>query len=94
MPRAGAPAASTRESSPPPAAFPGCTARRVPRSEIDTWDRLEMVREILGARGIVVSDQGLARVPEIDVTSDDAVVRPPCRCPRISLVTRSIRRGG
>ena len=42
--------------------------------------RLEMVREILRARGIVVSDQGLARVPEIDVSSDDAVVRAAIAC--------------
>ena len=42
--------------------------------------RLEMVREILRARGIAVSDQGLASVPEIDVTSDDAVVRAALAC--------------
>ena len=42
--------------------------------------RLEMVREILQARGIAVSDQGLARAPEIDVTSDDAVVRAALAC--------------
>ncbi|MDD9979760.1 MAG: hypothetical protein OXU81_00095, partial [Gammaproteobacteria bacterium] len=45
-----------------------------------TTTRLEMVREILRARGIAVSDQGLARVPEIDVTSDDAVVRTALAC--------------
>ena len=42
--------------------------------------RLEMVREILRARGIAVSDQGLARVPEIDVTSDDEIVRAALAC--------------
>ena len=42
--------------------------------------RLEMVREILRVRGIAVSDQGLARVPEIDETSDDAVVRAALAC--------------
>ena len=42
--------------------------------------RLEMVRKILRARGIAVSDQGLAHVPEIDVTSDDAVVRAALAC--------------
>ena len=41
--------------------------------------RLEMVRGILRARGIAVSDQGLARVPEI-ATSDDAVVRAALDC--------------
>ena len=40
----------------------------------------EMVCEILRARGIAVSDQGLARLPEIDVTSDDAVVRAALAC--------------
>ena len=42
--------------------------------------RLEMVREILRARGITVSDQGLADVREIHVTSDDAVVRAALAC--------------
>ena len=42
--------------------------------------RLEMVREILRARGIAVSDQGLAVVSEIDVTSDDAVVSAALAC--------------
>ena len=44
--------------------------------------RLEMVREILRARGIAVSDQGVARVPEIDVTSDDddEIVRAALAC--------------
>ena len=42
--------------------------------------RLEMAREILRARGIVVSDQGLARVPEIDVASGDAVVGAALAC--------------
>ena len=42
--------------------------------------RLEMVREILRARGIAVSDQGLAAVAEIDATSDDAVVRAALAC--------------
>ena len=42
--------------------------------------RLEMVREILRARGIVVSDRDLASVPEIDVTSDDVVVRAALAC--------------
>ncbi len=45
-----------------------------------TTTRLEMVRQILRARGIAVSDQGLAGVPEIDVTSDDAVVRAALAC--------------
>ena len=41
VPRAGGPAALARESALPDP-FPGCTARRVPRSEIDTWEgRLE-----------------------------------------------------
>ena len=42
--------------------------------------RLEMVRQILRVRGIAVWDQGLAGVPEIDVTSDDAVVRAALAC--------------
>ena len=37
--------------------------------------RLAMVREVLRARGIAVSDEGLARLSAIDLTSDDAVVR-------------------
>ena len=38
----GASAASAPESALPADAFPGCTPRRVPRSEIDTWEgRLE-----------------------------------------------------
>ena len=42
VPRDGASAASAPESALPADAFPGCTARRVPRSEIDTWEgRLE-----------------------------------------------------
>lgn len=52
----------------PADAFPGCTARHVPRSEI------------LRARGIAVSDQGLGRVPEIDATPVDAVVRAALAC--------------
>ena len=39
-----------------------------------------MVREILRVRGIAVSDQGLAHVPEIDETSDDAVVCAALAC--------------
>ena len=39
-----------------------------------------MVREILRARGLAVSDQGLARVPEIGATSDAAVVRAALAC--------------
>ena len=54
--------------------------RRQSRAEGRAATRLEMVREILRARGIVVSDQGLAGVPEIDVTSDDAVVRAALAC--------------
>ena len=42
--------------------------------------RLEMVRGILRARGIAVSDQGLASAPEIGATSDDAVVRAALAC--------------
>ena len=49
--------------------------RRQSRAE----GRLETVCEILRARGIVVSDQGLARVRKIDVT-DDAVVRAALAC--------------
>ena len=42
VPRAGGPAASAPDSALPADAFPGCTPRRVPRSEIDTWEgRLE-----------------------------------------------------
>ena len=41
---------------------------------------LSMVRAILRARGIAVSDQGLGRVPEIDVTPVDAVVRAALAC--------------
>ncbi|MCY4507849.1 MAG: Uma2 family endonuclease, partial [Acidobacteria bacterium] len=50
--------------------------RRQSRAE----GRLGMVREILRARGIAVSDQGLAVVSEIDVTSDDAVVSAALAC--------------
>ena len=42
--------------------------------------RLEMVREILRARGVAVSDLGLASMPEIDVASDDAVVGAALAC--------------
>jgi hypothetical protein len=43
--------------------------------------RLQMVRGILRARGIAVSDRGLAGVPEVDVTSDDAAaVRAALAC--------------
>ena len=42
--------------------------------------RLEMVREILRARGIAISDQGFAVVSEIDVTSNDAVARAALGC--------------
>ena len=42
--------------------------------------RLEMVRELLRVRGIVISDQDLARVTQIDATSDDAVVRAALAC--------------
>ena len=42
--------------------------------------RLQMVREILRARGIAVSDRGLAGVSEVDVTSDDAAVRAALAC--------------
>ncbi len=42
--------------------------------------RLEMVREILRARGVAVSDLGLAGMPEIDVTSDDALVGAALAC--------------
>ena len=42
--------------------------------------RLRMVREILRARGIAVSDQGLARATEIDLTSDDAVAGAALAC--------------
>ena len=42
--------------------------------------RLEMVREILRARGIVVSERGLARVTQIDASSDDPVVRAALAC--------------
>ncbi len=42
--------------------------------------RLEMVREILWARGIVVSERGLARVAAVDVTPDDAAVRAALAC--------------
>jgi hypothetical protein len=54
--------------------------RRLGRAEGRAATRLEMVREILRARGIAVPDQGLARAPEIDVTSDDAVVRAAFAC--------------
>ena len=39
-----------------------------------------MVREILRARGIMVSDQGLARVTEVDLTSDDAMAGAALAC--------------
>ena len=42
--------------------------------------RLEMVRGILRTRDVVVSDQVLARVPNIDVTSEDAVIRAALAC--------------
>ena len=41
---------------------------------------LGMVRAILRARGIAVSEQGLGRVPEIDATPVDAVVCPALAC--------------
>ena len=50
--------------------------RRQSRAEA----RLEMVREILRARGVVLSDQGLARVAQIGVTSADAVARAAVTC--------------
>ncbi len=42
--------------------------------------RLEMVREILETRGIILSDPGLAHLSEIDVTSGDALVRAAIAC--------------
>ncbi len=50
------------------------------RAEDRAATRLAMIREILRARGITVSDQGLARVSEFDTTSDDAVVRATLAC--------------
>ena len=42
--------------------------------------RLKMVWEILRARGIAVSDEGFARVTEVDLTSDDGVARAALAC--------------
>ena len=42
--------------------------------------RLEMIRDILRARSIKVSDHGLARAAAIDVVSDGAVLRAALAC--------------
>ena len=42
--------------------------------------RLQMVREMLRARGIAVSDENLAYLSALDAASDDAVVRAALAC--------------
>ena len=42
--------------------------------------RLEMVRAMLRARGVALSDESLARLAEMDLTTDDAVVRAALAC--------------
>ena len=45
-----------------------------------TEGRAKMVREMLRARGISVSDKSLARLSEVDATTDEAVVRAALAC--------------
>ncbi|MCY4074621.1 MAG: Uma2 family endonuclease [Acidobacteria bacterium] len=67
--------------------------RRQGRAEGRAASRREMVGEILRGRGTVVSDEGLARVAQIDVTTDDAVVRAALACKdEADLVARLRRR--
>lgn len=54
--------------------------------------RLEMVREILRAWGIVVSDQALARLTEMDLTTDDAVARAALDCDEEADLLARLRR--
>ena len=42
--------------------------------------RLEMVRAMLRARGVALSDESLARLAEMNLTTDDAVVRAALAC--------------
>ena len=56
--------------------------------------RLRMVREILRARGIAISDPGLARVPEIDVMREDETVRAALACDDEADFLARLRRRG
>ena len=62
-----------------------------PRSRAST--RLEMVREMLRARGIAVSDESLTDLPGIDEVPDGALVGAALSChDEADLLTR-LRRG-
>ncbi len=54
--------------------------RRQGRSQGRTAARLEMVREVLRARGIALSDQNLAQLSALDAASDEALVRAALAC--------------
>ena len=54
--------------------------RRRSRAEGRAAARLQMVREMLRARGIAVSDESLADLSALDAASDDAVVRAALAC--------------
>ena len=54
--------------------------RREGRSQGRTAARLEMVREMLRARGIALSDENLAQLSALDAASDEALVRAALAC--------------
>ena len=54
--------------------------RREGRSQGRAAARLEMVHEMLRARGIALSDESVAQLSALDAASDEALVRAALAC--------------